>query len=187
MPALRAQAAKSLRGSIRVPGDKSVSHRSLMLGALAVGETRITGLLEGADVLATAAAMRALGAEVTRHDDGTWTVAGRGIGALQAPTAVIDMGNAGTGVRLLMGLVATHPITCVFTGDASLSRRPMERVMGPRRRAFADHRRRRRRPGAGRRRDDGGVGAGQVRRVAGRAQHARRNLGDRACGDPRPH
>ena len=131
MPALRAQAAKSLRGSIRVPGDKSVSHRSLMLGALAVGETRITGLLEGADVLATAAAMRALGAEVTRHDDGTWTVAGRGIGALQAPTAVIDMGNAGTGVRLLMGLVATHPITCVFTGDASLSRRPMERVMGP--------------------------------------------------------
>ena len=131
MPALRAQAAKSLRGSIRVPGDKSVSHRSLMLGALAVGETRITGLLEGADVLAAAAAMRALGAEVTRHDDGTWTVAGRGIGALQAPTAVIDMGNAGTGVRLLMGLVATHPITCVFTGDASLSRRPMERVMGP--------------------------------------------------------
>ncbi len=121
MPALRAQAAKSLRGSIRVPGDKSVSHRSLMLGALAVGETRITGLLEGADVLATAAAMRALGAEVTRHDDGTWTVAGRGIGALQAPTAVIDMGNAGTGVRLLMGLVATHPITCVFTGDAVAS------------------------------------------------------------------
>lgn len=131
MPALRAQAAKSLRGSIRVPGDKSVSHRSLMLGALAVGETRITGLLEGADVLATAAAMRALGAEVTRHDDGTWTVAGRGIGALQTPSGVIDMGNAGTGVRLLMGLVATHPITCVFTGDASLSRRPMERVMGP--------------------------------------------------------
>lgn len=102
-----------------------------MLGALAVGETRITGLLEGADVLATAAAMRALGAEVTRHDDGTWTVAGRGIGALQTPSGVIDMGNAGTGVRLLMGLVATHPITCVFTGDASLSRRPMERVMGP--------------------------------------------------------
>jgi len=131
VPALRAQAAKSLRGSIRVPGDKSVSHRSLMLGALAVGETRITGLLEGADVLATAAAMRALGAEVTRHDDGTWTVAGRGIGALQTPSGVIDMGNAGTGVRLLMGLVATHPITCVFTGDASLSRRPMERVMGP--------------------------------------------------------
>ncbi len=131
MPALRAQAAKSLHGSIRVPGDKSVSHRSLMLGALAVGETRITGLLEGADVLATAAAMRALGAEVTRHDDGTWTVAGRGIGALQTPSGVIDMGNAGTGVRLLMGLVATHPITCVFTGDASLSRRPMERVMGP--------------------------------------------------------
>lgn len=131
MPALRAQAAKSLHGSIRVPGDKSVSHRSLMLGALAVGETRITGLLEGADVLATAAAMRTLGAEVTRHDDGTWTVAGRGIGALQTPSGVIDMGNAGTGVRLLMGLVATHPITCVFTGDASLSRRPMERVMGP--------------------------------------------------------
>ena len=105
-----------------------------MLSALAVGTTRITGLLEGEDVLATAAAMRALGAAVERHDDGSWSVSGRGVSGLVEPASVIDMGNAGTGARLLMGLVATHPITCTFTGDASLSRRPMERVMGPLRR-----------------------------------------------------
>ncbi len=134
MPALSAYPVSGLNGTVRVPGDKSVSHRSLMLAALAVGVTRIEGLLEGDDVLATAAAMRALGADVNRHDDGSWTVAGRGVGGLVEPSSVIDMGNAGTGVRLLMGLVATHPITCTFTGDASLSRRPMERVMTPLRR-----------------------------------------------------
>jgi len=116
---------------MRIPGDKSVSHRSLMLSALAIGETRVSGMLEGEDVLATAAAMRAMGAEVKRQDDGTWCIVGRGVGGLAEPANAIDMGNAGTGVRLLMGLVATHPITCTFTGDASLSRRPMERVMGP--------------------------------------------------------
>lgn len=134
MPALSAYPVSGLNGTVRVPGDKSVSHRSLMLAALAVGVTRIEGLLEGEDVLATAAAMRALGADVNRLDDGSWTVSGRGVGGLVEPSSVIDMGNAGTGVRLLMGLVATHPITCTFTGDASLSRRPMERVMTPLRR-----------------------------------------------------
>lgn len=131
MPKLRAHQASGLQGQIRVPGDKSVSHRSLMLSALAIGETRISGMLEGEDVLATAVAMRAMGADVKRQNDGTWCVVGRGVGGLAEPENAIDMGNAGTGVRLLMGLVATHPITCTFTGDASLSRRPMERVMGP--------------------------------------------------------
>jgi len=132
--ALQAKPVTALRGTARVPGDKSVSHRSLMLSALAIGKTKITGLLEGEDVLATAAAMRAMGAEVMRDDDGTWTVDGVGVGGLAEPASVIDMGNAGTGVRLLMGVVATHPITCTFSGDGSLSRRPMERVMGPLRR-----------------------------------------------------
>ncbi len=131
MPALAAPPAERLSGTVRVPGDKSVSHRSLMFAALAVGETTITGLLEGEDVLRTADAVRALGAEVARDEDGRWHVRGRGVGALVEPAGVIDMGNAGTGVRLMMGLVATHPISCVFTGDPSLSRRPMERVMGP--------------------------------------------------------
>jgi len=131
VPKLRAHKAPGLQGQIRIPGDKSVSHRSLMLSALAIGETRVSGMLEGEDVLATAAAMRAMGAEVKRQDDGTWCIVGRGVGGLAEPANAIDMGNAGTGVRLLMGLVATHPITCTFTGDASLSRRPMERVMGP--------------------------------------------------------
>lgn len=134
MPALRASPASALEGRIRVPGDKSVSHRALMLSALAIGETRISGLLEGEDVLATASAMRAMGADVVKGDDGVWIVAGVGVGGLAEPASVIDMGNAGTGVRLLMGLVATHPITCTFSGDASLSRRPMARVMDPLRR-----------------------------------------------------
>ncbi len=131
MPALTASTAQPLSGAVRVPGDKSVSHRSLMLAAVSVGETRIDGLLEGEDVLATAAAMRAMGADVTRHDGGHWTVRGMGVGGLAEPAEAIDMGNAGTGVRLMMGLIATHPMSVTFVGDASLSRRPMERVMGP--------------------------------------------------------
>jgi len=131
VPKLRAHQASGLQGQIRIPGDKSVSHRSLMLSALAIGETRVSGMLEGEDVLATAAAMRDMGTDVERQDDGTWCVVGRGVGGLAEPANAINMGNAGTGVRLLMGLVATHPITCTFSGDASLSRRPMERVMGP--------------------------------------------------------
>lgn len=120
-----------LTGRIRVPGDKSISHRSIMLGALAVGETRVTGLLEGEDVLATAAAMRAMGAKVERGEDGTWRINGVGVGSLLQPQQALDMGNSGTSTRLLMGLVASHPITAMFTGDASLSKRPMGRVIDP--------------------------------------------------------
>ena len=120
-----------LRGEAQVPGDKSISHRALMLSALAVGESRIEGLLEGEDVLATAAAMRAMGAQVERGSDGVWTVAGVGVGALLQPQVALEMGNSGTSTRLLMGLVASHPITATFTGDASLSRRPMARVIEP--------------------------------------------------------
>jgi 3-phosphoshikimate 1-carboxyvinyltransferase len=123
--------AGSLNGSARVPGDKSISHRSLMIGALAVGETEIHGLLEGEDVLRSAAAMRALGAEAKREDTGIWRVIGRGVGALSEPQDVLDMGNAGTGARLLMGMAASHPIATIFTGDASLRRRPMGRVIEP--------------------------------------------------------
>ena len=120
-----------LKGRIRVPGDKSISHRSIMLGALAVGETRVTGLLEGEDVLATAAAMRAMGATVDRVGEGEWRVNGVGVGALLQPEGPLDMGNSGTSTRLLMGLVASHPIQVGFTGDASLSKRPMGRVIDP--------------------------------------------------------
>lgn len=120
-----------LRGTIRVPGDKSISHRSIMLGALAVGETRVTGLLEGEDVLSTAAAMRAMGASVEQIGPGEWSVHGVGVGALLQPQAPLDMGNSGTSTRLLMGLVASHPITATFVGDASLSKRPMGRVIDP--------------------------------------------------------
>ncbi|NDW47167.1 3-phosphoshikimate 1-carboxyvinyltransferase [Ruegeria sp. PrR005] len=120
-----------LNGVAEVPGDKSISHRALILGAMAVGETRITGLLEGEDVLDTAKAMRAFGAEVTRHADGSWSVHGVGVGGFSEPDQVIDCGNSGTGVRLIMGAMATSPITATFTGDASLNKRPMARVTDP--------------------------------------------------------
>src|SRR5580704_17631966 len=117
-----------LAGAIRVPGDKSISHRALMLGALAIGRTEIAGLLEGEDVLATAAALNALGASVTRGGDGRWTVHGIGVGGLAEPEDLLDLGNSGTAARLLLGILATHPITAFVTGDASLRRRPMGRV-----------------------------------------------------------
>jgi len=123
--------ATRLSGTVRVPGDKSISHRSLMLGSLAVGTTRIAGLLEGEDVLATAAAMRAMGASIERLNDGTWMVDGVGVGGLLQPQSALDMGNSGTSTRLLMGLIASHAITATFTGDASLSSRPMGRVIEP--------------------------------------------------------
>ena len=126
-----------LRGTIRVPGDKSISHRALMFAGLAVGQSRITGLLEGEDVLATAAAMRQLGASILRGADGTWTVHGAGVGSLLEPRTALDMGNSGTSTRLLMGLVASHAITATFTGDASLSGRPMKRVIDPTSRKWA--------------------------------------------------
>jgi 3-phosphoshikimate 1-carboxyvinyltransferase len=123
--------AAPLTGTIRVPGDKSISHRALMFGALAIGETRISGLLEGEDVLRTAAAMRALGAEVVNAGGGAWLVAGRGVGGLAEPADVLDMGNSGTAARLLAGILASHPFTSVMTGDASLRSRPMRRVTDP--------------------------------------------------------
>lgn len=120
-----------LKGTALIPGDKSISHRALIFGAMAVGETRITGLLEGQDVLDTASAMRAFGATVTRHGEGAWTVNGVGVGGFQEPVDVIDCGNSGTGVRLIMGTMATTPISATFTGDASLRKRPMGRVTDP--------------------------------------------------------
>ncbi|MEO6092871.1 MAG: 3-phosphoshikimate 1-carboxyvinyltransferase [Novosphingobium sp.] len=123
--------AGPLKGSIRVPGDKSISHRALMLSALAVGTSRISGLLEGEDVLATAGALRAMGAHIERLGPGCWRVNGVGVGALLQPEAALDMGNSGTSTRLLMGLIASHPITVALIGDASLSRRPMARVTEP--------------------------------------------------------
>ena len=128
---LTPRASGPLRGTAKIPGDKSISHRALILGALSVGETRITGLLEGQDVLDTAAAMRAFGAEVTRNGPGHWTVHGVGVGGFAEPDRVIDCGNSGTGVRLIMGAMATTPIAATFTGDASLCRRPMGRITEP--------------------------------------------------------
>ncbi|MEM8592058.1 MAG: 3-phosphoshikimate 1-carboxyvinyltransferase [Pseudomonadota bacterium] len=125
------RAAGPLRGVAEVPGDKSISHRALILGALAVGETKISGLLEGDDVLDTGRAMEAFGAEVINHGGGTWSVHGVGVGGFAEPDRVIDCGNSGTGVRLIMGAMATSPITATFTGDGSLVKRPMGRVTDP--------------------------------------------------------
>ncbi|CAH0350951.1 3-phosphoshikimate 1-carboxyvinyltransferase [Sphingobium sp. CECT 9361] len=124
-------AAPPLSGTVTVPGDKSISHRSLMLSALAIGESRVEGLLEGEDVLATAAAMRAMGADIVRDDDGVWHIDGVGVGGLLQPETALDMGNSGTSTRLLMGLLASHDLTATFIGDASLSKRPMGRVIEP--------------------------------------------------------
>lgn len=128
---MTASKAGPLSGVASVPGDKSISHRSLILGALAVGETRISGLLEGDDVLDTGKAMAAFGAEVINHGGGEWSVHGVGVGGFAEPDHVIDCGNSGTGVRLIMGAMATSPITTTFTGDGSLTKRPMGRVTDP--------------------------------------------------------
>lgn len=128
---LLARRGGPLQGSVRVPGDKSISHRALILGALAIGHTRISGLLEGDDVLRTASAVRTLGADVVREGPGHWSVHGLGVGGWREPDRVLDHGNSGTGVRLTMGAVATTPISVTFMGDASLHRRPMRRVLEP--------------------------------------------------------
>ena len=128
---MRSRKSGPLKGVAAVPGDKSISHRSLIFGAMAVGETKISGLLEGQDVLDTAKAMRAFGATVTRQGEGAWTVHGVGVGGFQEPADVLDVGNSGTGARLIMGTMATTPITATFTGDASLRKRPMGRVTDP--------------------------------------------------------
>ena len=131
--ALKMTAHKSgpLIGQAQIPGDKSISHRALIFGAMAIGETKISGLLEGQDVLDTALAMRAFGADVIQHGPGSWSVHGVGVGGFKEPETVIDCGNSGTGVRLIMGAMATTAVTAVFTGDASLCKRPMGRVTDP--------------------------------------------------------
>jgi 3-phosphoshikimate 1-carboxyvinyltransferase len=128
---LEARKSAALSGRVRVPGDKSISHRSLILGALAVGETRISGLLEGEDVLNTAKAMQALGARVERQGDGIWLVQGVGVAGFATPEKPLDFGNSGTGCRLAMGAVAGSPIKATFDGDASLRTRPMRRILDP--------------------------------------------------------
>jgi 3-phosphoshikimate 1-carboxyvinyltransferase len=128
---LQAEPSGPLKGQVRVPGDKSISHRSLILGLLAVGETRVSGLLEGEDVLRTATAARALGATVDHLGPGEWRVRGMGVGTLLEPRDVLDFGNAGTGSRLMMGVVGGHPIRATFDGDASLRKRPMGRILEP--------------------------------------------------------
>ena len=128
---MRALSSSSLKGIVSIPGDKSISHRSLILGALAIGQTRITGLLEGQDVLDTAKAMVAFGAVVEKNDQSEWLVDGVGVGGFAEPSTVVDCGNSGTGVRLIIGAMSTTPINATFTGDHSLNSRPMERVTNP--------------------------------------------------------
>ena len=128
---LTARPGGPLRGRVRAPGDKSISHRALILGSLAVGTTRITGLLEGEDVLNTASVMRALGARVERTADGGWQIDGVGVAGYGEPRAALDFGNSGTGCRLVMGALAGCPIMATFDGDVSLRRRPMRRVLDP--------------------------------------------------------
>ncbi|MDP4022547.1 3-phosphoshikimate 1-carboxyvinyltransferase [Methylobacterium sp. NEAU 140] len=128
---LTAAPGAPLRGRLRPPGDKSISHRAMILGLLSLGETRVEGLLEGDDVLRTAAAARALGADVERLGEGRWRVRGVGIGGLCDPAETLDFGNAGTGSRLMMGVVGGQPVTATFDGDASLRSRPMRRILDP--------------------------------------------------------
>ncbi len=128
---LTARRSGPLQGRTRVPGDKSISHRALILAALTVGESTVSGLLEGEDVLHTADAMRALGARVERTPEGLWRIHGVGVGGFSSPAAMLDFGNSGTGVRLAIGAVAGSPVTVTFDGDASLRKRPMQRVLDP--------------------------------------------------------
>ncbi len=128
---MTSRSGSALNGRVQVPGDKSISHRSLMFGALALGRTEVSGLLESEDVLNTASAMRAVGARIEKTPEGKYLVDGAGLGSLLEPEGVIDFGNAGTGVRLAMGILGSHPITATFVGDASLSGRPMGRVLDP--------------------------------------------------------
>ena len=196
---LTARSGGPLRGQVRVPGDKSISHRALIIGALATGETAISGLLEGEDVLHTGTAMQALGAQVARTGEGAWRVHGVGVGGLSEPAAKLDFGNSGTGCRLIMGAVAGCPITAVFDGDSSLRRRPMKRILDPialfgakvvqmaeggrlpvtlQGRARSD---------SGHLPDPDAVGAGQIGGSAGRARCSGRNRRDRERGEPRPY
>ncbi len=129
-PIIAAKKSGPLRGTVRAPGDKSMSHRSVIFGALAHGQTQVSGLLEGADIMSTIGAMRAFGATIEKQDSGQWIIEGCS-GALTSPDVIVDCGNAGTGVRLIMGAVAGYPVTASFTGDESLSSRPMRRILDP--------------------------------------------------------
>ncbi len=192
-------AQRPLTGKVRVPGDKSISHRALILGALAVGETRISGLLEGEDVLNTAKSMQALGAKVERTGDFAWAVRGVGVAGFAQPETPLDFGNSGTGCRLVMGAVAGCPITAIFDGDASLRSRPMRRIVDPLElmgaRVGASERGRpaaadaawRPRSAADPVPHAGGLGPDQVGGAAGGAGRARRHHRDRAGSQPRPH
>jgi 3-phosphoshikimate 1-carboxyvinyltransferase len=182
---LRIESSTGLTGRVTVPGDKSISHRSLMLSSLAVGESRIEGLLEGEDVLATAVAMQAMGATIERSDDGIWRVWGVGVGGLLQPAGALDMGNSGTSTRLLAGLVASHAITTTFIGDASLSKRPMGRVIDPLSLMGAEFTSS---PGGRLPMMVRGIclGAGQVGGAARRPQYAGDHARDRAGADARP-
>ena len=131
MTSIIATLSTNLTGSITIAGDKSISHRSIILGALSIGETTVDGLLESQDILATISAMQAFGAEIEKKADNKWHIDGLGVGGLDEPEKVLDLGNSGTGVRLLLGVAAGNPITSFFSGDESLSRRPMERVLKP--------------------------------------------------------
>ena len=131
MTSITANLSTNLTGSIKIAGDKSISHRSIILGALSIGETTVDGLLESQDILATISAMQAFGAEIEKKADNKWHINGLGVGGLDEPEKVLDLGNSGTGVRLLLGVAAGNPITSFFSGDESLSRRPMERVLKP--------------------------------------------------------
>ena len=131
MTSLTSKKSGALNGHAKIPGDKSISHRALMFGAMTIGETMVSGLLEGEDVLHTAEAMRKLGAKIEKSADGLWRIHGVGIGGLHQPDTALEMGNSGTSTRLLIGLIGGHNISATFTGDASLSKRPMKRVMTP--------------------------------------------------------
>jgi 3-phosphoshikimate 1-carboxyvinyltransferase len=128
---LTARACGPLRGRVKPPGDKSISHRAFLLGLLSIGETRVEGLLEGEDVLHTARACAALGAKIERLGEGSWSIFGAGLGSLLEPRKTLDFGNAGTGSRLMMGVVGGHGITARIDGDASLRKRPMRRILDP--------------------------------------------------------
>ena len=196
---LESRSSGPLAGKVRVPGDKSISHRALILGALSVGETRISGLLEGEDVLNTAKSMQALGAQVGA--DRAVCLAGQGVGVagFAQPASPLDFGNSGTGCRLVMGAVAGCPITAVFDGDASLRSRPMRRILDPLELMGAKAGEAReggrlpltlhgaRDPAADPLPDAGGISPDQVGGAAGGARRARRHHGHRAGSQPRPH
>ncbi len=196
---LSAKRARPLKGRVRPPGDKSISHRAFLFGLLTCGETKVEGLLEGDDVLGTGKACQALGAEIERLAPGSWRIRGPGIGALPPPRETLDFGNAGTGCRLMMGVVGGHGITATFDGDASLRKRPMRRILDPLRlmgaQVLSEAEGGRcpivlkgaRDPAPIEYRTPGRLGADQIGRPARGPQRARRNHRDRGSSLARPY